>query len=538
MKQATLINNARTIKITFDFDWSIVAEVKRLPGRRFHGAGKHWTCSLTIEAVEMLKNYGFELSPNLSEFLKKSKTSPATEIEQTDVPGLKMELFPFQKRSITFIETKNGRALIADQMGLGKTCQSLAWCHLHPEKRPVIIVVPASLKLNWEQEIEKWLPNPTVQILYGTLPNKQLTGEFIIINYDVLPYWLDQLISLNAAILITDEGHYYKNNKAKRTRAVKRLSRRIPHIIVLTGTPIMNRPIEIYNAIKIIDPTVVSNRMDFALKYCDARYDGFGWNFDGASNTQELHERLTHTIMIRRKKSDVLKDLPPKIRSYVPLEIDNQDEYDEAEKDFIHWLAKKKGAEAAKRASNAEMFVKVEMLKQITIKGKINRCIQWVKDFLEVEDKLVIFTTHTSTIDALINEFGKLAVKVDGSVTNEKRNQAVQQFQNNNLIKLFIGNIQAAGIGITLTAASAVAFVELDWVVGNHTQAEDRIHRIGQKAESINIYYLIAVNTIEEKLIKLLEKKAKVLDSVLDGKPIKEPNIFQELIDEIKNETN
>jgi SWI/SNF-related matrix-associated actin-dependent regulator 1 of chromatin subfamily A len=212
--------------------------------------------------------------------------------------------------------------------------------------------------------------------------------------------------------------------------------------------------------------------------------------------------------------------LPDKTYSFIPIELDNEKEYKEAERDFISWIKKEKGQEAAKKASNAEAFAKIEGLKQLTIKGKLKSIIEWINDFLETDQKLVIFCTHLLTIEKLMNEFNPIAVKMDGSVPNNKRQNVVDKFQNNPDCKLFIGMIDKqgdpAGVGWTLTAASNVAFIELQWSPKTHDQASDRCHRITQK-DAVNIYYLLAKNTIEEKIAKLQDSKRNTIDGIMDG---------------------
>lgn len=524
------------IKITFPFNYEDLANVKTLSGRRFHneGASKYWTAPLTIENAEALQSWGFELDQNILDFINKSKISINDVDDDINIPGLQMDLFPYQKRGVSFIEAKEGRALIGDEMGLGKTAQALAWLQLHPEKRPAIVICPASLKLNWEKEARMWMDNPNIQILSGKKTGIPIVGDIIIINYDILPTWIPKLKSINPEVLITDECHYFKNNQAKRTKAVKALGKSIPHVICLSGTPIVNRPIEGFNAINLIDSSVIgSNFFSFAKKYCDAKHNGFGWDFNGASNTDELHYKLTNSIMIRRKKADVLKDLPPKIRSFVPMELTKswQKEYSKAEADLIAWIKERKGNKAAKKASNAEALARIENLKQIAVKGKINSAINWIKDHLDGNGKLVVFCTHAEAINQLQEELKDYnPVKVDGSVSQENRNKAVEKFQEDDSCRLFLGNIKAAGVGLTLTAANSTAFLELGWSPGDHDQAEDRVHRIGQEADSVNAYYLLAQGTIEEEIAGLIDKKRKILDQVLDGQETDESSLLGELM--------
>jgi SWI/SNF-related matrix-associated actin-dependent regulator of chromatin subfamily A-like protein 1 len=527
--------NRPGIKIEFPFDQEILTKVKLIPGRRFHNEGynaKYWTAPISVEAVETLQELEFDLDPKLLEYLDKAKVN-VEDMPEMDIPGLKMDLFPYQKKGVAFIEAKDGRALIGDEMGLGKTAQSLAWLQLHPEKKPVVIVVPASLKLNWARECEMWMSNPKVQILSGKKTNTPIVGEIIIINYDILNAWVKVLKGIKPQVLILDEVHKAKNKQTQRTKAVKALGKICPHVIALSGTPIENRPAEIYNAIQMIDPAVAGPWMSFGKRYCDGHHNGFGWQFNGASNVEELHEKLTNTIMIRRKKADVLTDLPAKVRSFVPMEINNWKVYRNAESDFIGWVKKEKGLLAAERAGNAEALAKISALKQLAAEGKMTAAIDWVKDHLDSNGKLVVFAVHKKTIDRLMDELADYSpVKVDGSVSQENRQVAVDTFQNDPRCRVFVGNIQAAGVGLTLTAASSVAFVELPWAPGAADQAEDRIHRIGQTADSVNAYYLLAQGTIEETMARLIDTKRKVLDQVLDGIETDSRNLLGELMEE------
>jgi len=524
------------IKITFPFNQKDITNIKTLPNRIYHGNEiiRYWTCPCNTQTIEALQFWGFPLDSFLTEFLQKGKKQlDPQNTPPIKIPGLKMRLFPFQKHGVSFIESRKGRALLGDEMGLGKTAQALAWLQLHPNKRPAIIICPANVKLNWANEIAMWMPKPKVRILFGTPSNETITEDIIIINYDILHKWGKKLEELRPSVLIIDECHYIKNNSALRTKTCKRLGKRTPHIIGLSGTPFINRPIELYNILKLIDDTVVGNFFEYAKRYCGAYQGAFGWDFSGATNTEELHQILTQTVMLRRLKKDVLQELPPKTRTVIPIELDNKKEYAKASKDLITWVNKHMGQTASENASTAEALVEIEVLKQLAVKGKMKQAIEWIRNFLETNGKLVLFGVHKTTIDKLMQEFGNVAVKIDGSVPLPERQIAIDRFQNEDSTRLFIGNIKAAGIGITLTAASNVAFLELGWTPGEHDQAEDRIHRIGQTATSINAYYLIAANTIEEKIIRLIDKKRKVIDVVLDGKKTETASLFSELMDSL-----
>jgi len=393
-----------TMEIRYKFDPKILQLIKSLPGRRFHPEKKYWTASIIKDSIQKLKDVGFIIDAELEEFLHQAEEQ-AEEIEKgIEVPGLKKQLFPFQKVGVAFIEKRNGRALIADEMGLGKTIQAAAWLQLHPEKRPAIILCPASLKLNWAKELRDTLStNDKVEILSGTKPYP-ITGSIIIINYDILNSWVETLQAINPQVLIIDEMHYVKNISAIRTKATKKLAKGIPHIIALTGTPIVNRPVEGFNIFQILDKNLFPNFWTYVHRYCGARHNGFGWDFSGATNKEELHRILTSTIMIRRRKSDVLKDLPEKLYSFVPMELDNKKEYSTAELEFIEYLRQIKGKEAAEKAKKAEHLVKIEALKQLAVKGKIKQAINWIRDFIEDGNKLVVFAVHKEVIHQLMKD--------------------------------------------------------------------------------------------------------------------------------------
>ena len=555
---AILANNR--IEISFKFDWDILDIVKSIPGREFHNEGnsKYWVCPLSEIAIRTLLEAGFDCEKELKDFLRKSEITE-TDIKELEVPGLKKELFPFQKKGVSFIEAKNGNCILGDEMGLGKTIQALAWVHLHPELKPVIVVCPAHLKLNWAQEIEETLPGKqNVQILYGTDFNQLLYGEIIILNYEILANsyekyedtlgkkryreiklsgWVDYLIKINPQILIIDEAHYVKSPKAFRTKSVKKLARKSQHRMGLTGTPITNKPIEGYYITQAIDKNIFPDFWHFVHHFCDAKHNGFGWDYSGSSNKHELYEKL-QSVMIRRKKKNVLPELPDKVYSYVPMELSNRKEYNEAKRNFFEYIIQTKGPEGLRSAQGARHLVEIEILKQLCVKGKMDSAIQWIHNFVENNadaGKLIIFTTHTAVVNILMKEFKNIAVKVDGSVKAIQKKEAEIFFQNNDKIRILVGNIQAAGTGLNLTAASAVAFLELPWTPGELVQAEDRAHRIGQK-DSVNIYFLLADRTIEGKIVKLLDEKKKVIEAVLDGKDVEDIALLAELIQSYEKE--
>lgn len=534
VKKASLYNDSQ-IRIQFDFNYDTLEQVKSLSKRSYNSSEKIWYAAVTFDNIKKLKSFGFDLSKELNTII-------ANEFEiknaknNVEITGLKKTLMPFQEVGVNFLINRNGRAIIGDEMGLGKTVQALGYIH-HSKERPAIIVCPASLKGNWKNEVEAWIPNAKVNVI-SSGKNTKLTKDedIVIINYDILSKWKDEIKKIEPKIIVLDESHSIKNSKALRTKAAMSIAKKIPHVIALSGTPAINRPAELFNSIRLIEPKLFANFYEFGMKYCGATHNGYGWNFNGSSNLSELYEILKN-VMIRRKKIDVLSDLPEKRFSFVPIELTNEKEYRDAENDIINYIKQTKGRLAASKAESAETLVKIANLRRLAAKGSLANSFDWIDNFIEGSDqKLVIFANHREIIDEVVNRYKDMAVKIDGSVKPELRTDIVNRFQHDDSIRIFVGNIKAAGVGLTLTAASNVVFLELPWTPGELSQAEDRCHRIGQK-NSVNIWYLLPKNTIEETLAKMIDSKRKVLAEVLDGETSpKTDNMISELINDIVNE--
>jgi SWI/SNF-related matrix-associated actin-dependent regulator 1 of chromatin subfamily A len=429
---------------------------------------------------------------------------------------MKPKPFPFQKEVIDEIDGFKGRTLCALPMGLGKTLISLWWLEKHPEAFPVLIVCPTSLKYMWQHEAKRILGIDS-KILYGKTPYVLEKWNIYIINYDVIQYWLPILESISFNTLILEESHACKNPKTTRTKACKKIAKKIPYVLALSGTPLTNRPIELFPVLNILRPATFNSFWNFGTRYCGGRKSYWGWEYKGATRTEELNTLLKCTCMSRRIKSEVLKDLPDKNRCILPIPLRNPEEYEEADENFILWLAKQNPTKA-KRALSAEAVVKLGYLKRLAAKLKAKYVVRWVNQWLREneEEKLVLFAEHKAMVKVLASRCKAKFVVVEGKTSAKKRRAYEQQFQEDESTRLFIGNRRVGGIGLTLTAASTLAFTEMDWVPGNMIQAEDRIHRIGQTNVSW-IYYFVGINTIEEKLCSILQSKQRVLDAVLDG---------------------
>lgn len=476
----------------------------------------------------------------------------------------KLELYPFQKEGVKTMLKSEMNILLADEMGLGKTPQAASYLRWKKGSFPALVVSPASLKENWRKEIKVWT-GKDAYIIDGKKP-EHLSKEFLdkypvfIINYDILAEedkkakeeemgarkrakemgyprrkkeikvvgWCDELIKFNFNTIIADEVQYISGAETIRSRAMKQICFALPESkkIFISGTPYETKTAQFYTCLHILDHSEFNNEYKFKMRYCDPVKSYWGWKFEGLSNAKELHEIISK-FMIRRLKKDVLKDLPPKIRSVVPMKVKAADRaiYDQADKELeLAILNKEKNA-----------LSKLEALKQASFKAKVNSMICWIKEYLELNEKLVVFIWHQEACEILESEFKGFCVSITGKTNVKHRQGIVDSFQNDSKIKLFIGQIKSAGVGLTLTKSSAVAFLEFGNTAPGMEQAEDRCHRIGQEADSVLAYYLIMENSIDEQIMEVLNRRNKDLKMVMNDEnedlfePKKEKE-FSELI--------
>ncbi len=450
------------------------------------------------------------------------------------------DLFDYQKENVRKIEEFNGRCLLADSMGLGKTRSILGYLHNRPEAWPVIVICPANVKYGWERECLECLKiRPT--ILEGrTVPKNAdhlSPNNIVILNYDILKDWFVYLKKFRANTLVIDECQKLQNRTTIRTKKTRELSKGISNILALSGTPVMNRPVDLWPAINIIRPDVFGSFFSYGSRYCDRRRMPWGIEYKGATHIPELHRLLKKTCMLRKLKSEVLKDLPEKVRKIVSVHLRCLERYQFASSDFIGWL-RQQDTLKAKRAAKALELTRMGYLMRLSARLKLRAVVDWINDFFEkseLDEKLVVFAIHRKMIDVIHRRTNAKSVVVFGGMTNIKKKDAIDQFKKDKKTKLFIGNIEAAGVGIDgLQIASNVAFTEFPWRPADITQAEDRLHRIGTK-KTVFVYYLTARDTIEEPHCDLLQKKQEIVSGILDGSSqVDDINIYNELLKHLK----
>lgn len=441
---------------------------------------------------------------------------------------------PFEHQKEAIIKLlENNKFILADDMGLGKTSAAIV-ASIEAKPNKTLVICPASLKQNWKREIENYTDKP-IYICEGK--KYEDSANYVIINYDIMKNF-HSLKSKEETIIqkskfdlvIIDESHYIKSPQASRTKLINDICKDINKIWLLTGTPLTSRPIDYFNLLSLVDSPVSRNWMAYVRRYCAGYQFTVGmnkvWNVNGASNLDELRER-TSPLLLRRLKENVL-DLPEKIITPVYLTLKSK-EYENVMGEYFDWV--KNNPKESKSLS--VQFTKLMKVRQIIADEKVKNTIELIQNTLEQERKVIVFSNFTDSLNKIYEHFKKNAVKLDGSSTTKQRQDSVDKFQNEDKIKVFVGNIKAAGVGITLTSGDVVIFNDLSFVPADHSQAEDRAYRIGQK-NSVSVLYPIFENTIEGIIYDMLDRKKKIISTVL-GDNLIEGDVSEDILTQILN---
>jgi len=530
-------------ELSFKYKPSIVDRIRQIPGRRFDGTRKVWIIPTRsridlermIYQIQQFENINW-LSGN--EKREEEAVYDIPELPELVIPhNLKIQPYPYQLKGIARgLELK--RFMNCDEPGLGKTLQSIATINI-AGAFPCLVICPSSLKINWMREWEKFTDKKAMILtdkVRDTWTFFFQTGmhQVFIVNYESLKKYFVQRIkksegwtlrdvefrnSINLfKSVIIDESHRCKSASTQQAKFCKGICTGKEWIIELTGTPVVNRPKD------LIPQLAILNRMEdfggykpFVNRYCSGQRE--------ASNLKELNFNLWKYCMFRREKSLVLTDLPDKIRQVNTCEITNRKEYVDAERDLIMYLQKYKDADDEKieKALRGEVMVRINILRQISARGKVRDVIEFVKDFRENGKKIILFCSLHEVVDQLKRYF-PTAVSVTGRDSQDDKQRAVDAFQNNPKTDIIICSIKAAGVGLTLTASSNVAFVEFPWTYADCCQCEDRAHRIGQK-DSVTCYYFLGRRTIDEKVYRIIQEKKNIANAVTGSTEDIEENI-------------
>ena len=568
---SVVVNGMFAVKVLYNA--ACVLALKEIEGRRYDPGSKSWWFPVhtLYEVANAVRPYfpavadRLEKSPRFQEIrdqiamTKMSvEMSYATDVKDFPIPHPnKLDYFGYQYAGIKFAHTLfsagKGGCLIGDDMGVGKTIQFLGFVNKVSETTKTfprtLLICPASLKRNWQREARTWLlKHPSILVVESTTPDFYIKRHnFVIINYDILKKHFATLFDIDWEIIGMDEAHYIKSKDAQRSKACRVLAHaagkpKRPFLIELTGTPIVNRPAELWHLLHCIDPNTWSSFSKYAARYCNAHI-GYGgrWDVSGAKNLPELQQILRSGYMIRRLKADVLKDLPPKRRQIIELGRSKYEKvlaneqkvrsiYDKAVREAEVIDAKlseairtgdaKNVAEYRRRLDGMNKgeiggFGDVARVRHETALAKVPECCKFIEQILEEKDKVVVFAHHRDVIEAISSHFKHESVILYGGMNTAEKDNAVQKFIHNKKCRVFVISILAGGVGLTLTVADTAVFCELDYSPSNNTQAEDRLHRVGQKS-CVFVYHLVVEDSIDAAIARKCVDKQDIIDKALD----------------------
>jgi SWI/SNF-related matrix-associated actin-dependent regulator of chromatin subfamily A-like protein 1 len=527
-----------TLEIFWDPD--IQAAFELLPG----AAGNEIKLDAWIvdQLDAFIAMHGVEVSPGAAEVLEllaadhraaqravaASKATSAEPIAEV-AERLGGTLSAFQWVAVRYaLEAR--RTFFADEQGLGKTVEALATLEAD-DAFPAVVICPASMKLTWEREIERWLPHRTVEVVTGRggMAAEALRADLTIVNYEIVEAHRETLARRQLKAVVADESHYCKNPSAKRTRSVRRLAESVVDgglRLALTGTPVMNHADELIAQLRVI-----GRLGEFGSGA------SFSRQFEGELSEERLHWHLRRHCFVRRLKSEVLPQLPQKRQVVVPVGLNNEEEYRLAEEDVVEWLRTQPldlSVLDAKIAATlrAERLAQLTTLQRLAARGKTAAALTWVHDFLASGEALVVFARHVEVQKAVIDRFPD-ALHLLGEDSLAQRQAAIAAFQAPDGPPLIVCATRVAAQGITLTRASNVCFLELEWTPAIHDQAEDRCHRIGQR-DAVTAWYLLAAETIDETMARLIQRKREVIDAITDGRELPDGGLIEGVVQELR----
>lgn len=481
--------------------------IKALPQRRYNGQTKKWLVPATEALIQWLKlgGWGHDDDEGPSKFVLPDPVI-APPLDQTRVLA---GLYPYQVQFLRFSQGKP-RLCLWDGMGVGKTVQALAWIR-YQRLSPVLIICNSATKLQWKENWERWLKDAwphEVKVLTGKTPYRLEEGMSYIINWDILTYWQAALANHRFRGVVADEAQAVGERSSKRTKAFMEIAKSAPFLLAMSGTPARSRPVQLWPVLNCINQKVFADFFTFAEYFGAPKETPFGRKYPGASHAKQLHAEL-QKIAIRRLKEDVLKDLPKKTRSIVPMETDASlmREYEASE-------------ESVSGDENAvALQAKLESLSRSAYNAKESSVKLWLQEFLESGEKLVVFAWHRAVVEDLMEFLNQWCpVCLYGGMSEKAREMAKEQFVTMECCKVIVANIQSGGVGIDglQKVCSNCCFVECSVTPADHDQAEDRLCRIGQELP-VTCHYLIARDTIDEDLVAILDRKANTLSRVIDG---------------------
>jgi len=512
------LTSATRFEVVAPYHAPLIDMLKQLASAQYRASDRAWTFALAEHDLLQQKVRGLfpavKMSPLplhiLATFLRPSTAEPSA-IDLSPVEAhLLDQLMPFQREGVQYGVSRKGRVLIADDMGLGKTVEALALASYYRAAWPVLVVAPSSMRFAWQAAVLRWLPTVGPQDISVITTGKDFIGDsqVVVISYDLLKKKGGELARKDYQFVILDESHMVKEAKTGRYKAVEPLARGAAHLVLLSGTPALARPIELFTQVRLIDPNFYTNKKEFGVRYCDYKLKSIGRlqkvdDYSGASNTTELALLLKRHCMVKRTKEDVLPELLPKKRRKVELAVGREHLDQDMEE----------------RRAGAVHEGRQELLGQLypaTARVKLPAVLEHLRGLLEEGRRFLVFCHHKTMLEGvadMLDQQGVDFIKIDGKVGSKERMELVDRFQTVDKVKVAVLSITAANAGITLTAAHLVVFAELFWNPGDLLQAEDRAHRIGQ-THSVICQYLVAKGTADDQLWPMVQGKLEVLGQV------------------------
>ncbi len=530
--------------LSFDFDRAANEAVEQtFPGARYDSNIRAWRVRFTPENVRALPEFAqtHDFSVERSAELQALDTIEAAGVVKTaqqivtdvDLSRFNGTLRPYQRESVEYALWQH-RCLLGLEVGLGKTPVALATYAASGFEGPLVVVVLAVKKLDWEAEIQRFLPGTSVLVVNGTKKLASYEADAIVVNFDILHAHVAALCErYPTRFVVVDESQAIKTRNSRRTKAVQRLAEQQEWVLLLTGTPVLNRPAELAEQLRAMRRLpAFGGWFKFMTEYAGGRQGRFGWEFDRPADgaLKRLHTKLKETCYVRFGKAEVMPDLPPVQRSIVPVEISNRRVYAAMEDDFIGYLMDNVDDEAAMRAARAEQLTRVTALKRCAAEGKVKAATAWIEEFLENSDQSLIVFSGVREVQKSLYEAFPGSVRIFGEDSAEQRQEAMRRFQNDDACRLIICSIKAAGTGITLTAATNCVFTDLPWTPAEVEQGEGRAYGRVNDIHGLNSYFLIGVGTVDEDIAYLLDSKQNLIDAVTTG-DVNDQDVFGALLE-------
>jgi SWI/SNF-related matrix-associated actin-dependent regulator 1 of chromatin subfamily A len=525
--------------VRFDYDKELLSRFKHeIDGRKWNNEEKHWEFP-AAQLLRLIDLFGGKQNIIADDDVKKIYTEEVKRrkeldqirvLEDTDIKiDTKLDLYPYQKVAVQFAERAGGRAMIADQMGLGKTATAIGYAVKH--KLKTIVVCPKSVVPNWMREIERFTGKKAVlwdnQGKYG-----RVDAQYHVIHYDAVSKHVAEFNKIGFDLLVCDEATYLKNRNTIRSKSVLgfwKERRKYPgikakHCLFLTGTPVLNRPVEAYHLLHYLDSNRFADFFNFINRYG-------GWRGEEPKNLNELHER-TKDLVIRRLKKDVLNEMPPKQRNkmYVAMTPEELKEYNEHLRTvFKKWNVL--GKPTVGQMPGVQKYL---------LNRKLPIAMEMVDNLLAEDRGILIFSVFVDPLKFLKKHYGDKAAIVIGEMSSKDRQNSIDKLTSGEAkIGLFSLGAGSMGIDGLQRQIDTVLFLDHWWVPSVHEQAEDRVHRIGQN-NHVQIYYMICENTMDEHMSQLLEEKLRVVELITDGKLITAGNYnksyFKEFFEKLRQD--